>query len=215
MSNYPITDRNRVVRNAKRAHYDEETVHAILDDGFICQVGFEQNGQTLIIPIAYGRVGQTLYLHGAVGNQLLNALNNSRSACISVTHLDGLVLARSLFHHSVNYRSVVLFGQGRLVETDEEKLLGLKALTDQMLPGRWEESRQPNPTELKSTKVIAFVIEQASAKVRSGPPKDDPEDEDAAVWAGVVPLSKKWLAPIRDEISGTDLDMPDSVRALF
>lgn len=214
MKSYPTTARNRVIRNPKRAHYDEATVHAILDAGFICHVGFVHEGQTVVIPITYGRLGNTLYLHGALNNRMLNSLNADTGACVTVTHLDGLVLARSVFHHSVNYRSVVLFGQGRLVTEATEKAQAFQAITDQILPGRWEESRQPNEQETKITTVIAFEISEASAKVRTGPPKDEPADEDPAVWAGVVPLRTQVLEPVADEICAPNLAIPQSLQRL-
>lgn len=213
--NHPsVSTRAKIRRNPQRAHYDEASIHAILDAGFLCHVAVVIDGQAVVIPTSYGRIGNTLYLHGARKNHMINALANGAPASIGVTHLDGLVLARSLMHHSANYRSVVMFGKARWVEDEEERVRGLRALTEQMLPGRYDESRAPNEAEMKITSVVAFEIEDASAKVRAAPPKDDPEDENPNVWAGVVPLRLKAGMPIPDEITGPEVSTPPSVKLL-
>ncbi|MEL6591042.1 MAG: pyridoxamine 5'-phosphate oxidase family protein [Bacteroidota bacterium] len=214
MNQPSVSSRAKVRRNPKRARYDEASIHAILDAGFLCHIAAVVDGQPVVIPTSYGRIGNTLYLHGARQNRMINALANGAPASIGVTHLDGLVLARSLMHHSANYRSVVMFGKARWVEDEAERVRGLKALTEQMLPGRYDESRVPNEAEMKITSVVAFEIEDASAKVRAAPPKDDPEDEDPSVWAGVVPLSMKTGMPIPDEITGPEVRIPPSVKLL-
>ena len=212
MNQAKISNRAKLRRNPQRAHYDEATIHAVLDAGFLCHVAVLVDGYPIVIPTSYGRIGNTLYLHGARKNRMINAVGEGAPTSIGVTHLDGLVLARSLMHHSANYRSVVLFGKGRWVLDPSEQERGLRALTEQMLPGRYDESRAPSEKEMKITAVVAFDIEEASAKIRSAPPKDDPEDEDAAVWAGVAPLKISAGMPIKDDITSESVDMPASVR---
>lgn len=182
------TKRNRVVRIPERGQYDRESVYGIIDEALLCHVGFAVEGQPFVIPTLHARRGDTLLLHGATTSRLLKHLQAGGSVCVTMTILDGLVLARSVFHHSVNYRSVVLFGQGTLVADPDEKLCALAAFTERMLPGRWDDAREPNRKELKATAVVAIPIDSASAKVRVGPPKDDEEDLALPVWAGVVPI---------------------------
>lgn len=202
--------RNTVKRSPKRGHYDRETIYQILDAGFICHVGFVINEQPYVIPVAYGREHDILYLHGAVGNQMLSCMEKGSPVCITVTHVDGLVLARSAFHHSINYRSAVLFGTARLVE-EENKAHALKVISDQMLQGRWEEVRVPTAQEIKITKVVAFTIEEASAKVRTGGPVDDEEDYELPVWAGVLPLHTVAGNAQPDPKMLHQLSVPDSI----
>jgi nitroimidazol reductase NimA-like FMN-containing flavoprotein (pyridoxamine 5'-phosphate oxidase superfamily) len=180
-------DRIRVKREPQRGRYDRETIDAILDEGLICHLGFEIDGQPFVIPTLYARVGDTLYLHGSAASRALRHLDSGAPVCVTVTLFDGLVLAKSVFNHSVNYRSVVVFGTARAV-SDEEKRDALHALTEQLAPGRWDEVRQPTAQELKATWILALPIDEASAKVRSGGPKDEPEDEKLPFWAGVVPV---------------------------
>jgi len=210
MSEFPITDRNRVRRAAKRGQYDEATVHNILDATSICHVGFVVEGQPYVIPTIYGRKGNTLYLHGSIKSRLLNRLPEALPVCITVTHLDGIVLARSLFHHSMNYRSVVCFGEAREVE-GAEKLEALKVVTDQILAGRWEEARQPSEKEMQVTSVLALEIESASAKIRSGDPVDEREDLDLSVWAGILPVKQVYDRPVPAENLREGIDLPDSL----
>lgn len=196
---HPPTDRAIVRRNAKRAAYDREVVHAILDEGLVAHVGFVADGQPFVIPMAYARVGETLYLHGAAAGRLMRALAGGVEACLTVTHLDGLVLARSAFHHSMNYRSVVVFGQASIVEDESAKRDALQALTEHLTPGRWEVARPPSAAEIAGTLVLALPITEASAKVRAGGPLDDEADYALPVWAGVVPLRLTMAAPVPDE----------------
>lgn len=193
------TARTRVVREAMRAVYDRETVYQILDEGFLCHVGFVQNGQPFVIPTSYGRKDASLYIHGSAASRMLRQMKEGLPVCITVTLLDGLVLARSVFNHSMNYRSVVILGTATLVDDPEEKLEALRLLSEHILPGRWADSRQPNDRELKQTSVLRVPIEEFSAKVRIGPPVDDEEDYSFPTWAGVVPLETKAGVPINDE----------------
>jgi nitroimidazol reductase NimA-like FMN-containing flavoprotein (pyridoxamine 5'-phosphate oxidase superfamily) len=179
--------RIRIIREPQRGRYDRATIDAILDEALLCHLGFEVDGQPYVIPTLHARVGDTVYVHGSAASRMLKRLAGGVRVCLTVTLFDGLVLARSVFNHSVNYRSVVLLGTARLVP-DDEKAEALRALTEQLAPGRWEEARQPTSKELKATWILALPIEEASAKVRSGPPEDDPEDEHLPVWAGVVPV---------------------------
>jgi uncharacterized protein len=189
---------NRIVRGAKREVNDAESVNAILDAGFLCHVAFTHEGLPMMIPTAYGRKKDTLYLHGSTKNFMLNQIINGQTSCISVTHLDGLVLARSLFDTSVNYRSVVVFGKGVLVTDEQERMEGLKIITDNIIKGRWDEVPVGTEQELKATMVIKFTIESASAKIRYGGPLGD-EEMGNEVWSGVIPLSMKADNPIPDE----------------
>jgi hypothetical protein len=190
--------RTRVVREAHRGVYDRATANEILDEGFICHVGFVVDTQPFVIPTAYGRVGDNLYLHGSAASRMLRHLDKGIPVCMTVTLLDGLVLARSIFNHSMNYRSVVVLGTAVAVLDAEEKLEALKALSEHILPGRWAESRQPNERELKQTLVMRLPIEEFSAKVRHGPPIDDEEDYSFRTWAGVIPLQMVPGAPEND-----------------
>jgi nitroimidazol reductase NimA-like FMN-containing flavoprotein (pyridoxamine 5'-phosphate oxidase superfamily) len=191
------TERTTVRRLPERGRYDEETILGILDAGLICHVGAVIDGRPFVMPMAYGRRGRTLFLHGATSSRLLRSLGGGGPVCVTVTLVDGLVLARSAFNHSVNYRSVVLLGTARPVE-GTEKVQALRAVTDHMAPGRWDRLRPPLPKELRATSVLAVSIDEASAKVRTGPPKDDPVDLDEPVWAGVVPLHLIAGTPIPD-----------------
>jgi nitroimidazol reductase NimA-like FMN-containing flavoprotein (pyridoxamine 5'-phosphate oxidase superfamily) len=180
--------RTRVVRESHRGLYDRDTAYKILDEGFICHVGFVMEGQPFVIPTAYGRVGDNLYIHGSAASRMLRNLDKGIPACVTVTLLDGLVLARSIFNHSMNYRSVVVLGTAVAVLDAKEKLEALKSLSEHILRGRWAESRQPNERELKQTLVLRLKIEEFSSKVRQGPPIDDEEDYAFPTWAGVIPL---------------------------
>lgn len=195
---YPKGDRNTVKRVPKRADYDRATVHAILDEGLVCHIGFAVDGQPFVIPTAYGRIDEVIYIHGSPASRLLRTLEGGIDLCLTVTHLDGLVMARSAFHHSMNYRSVVVFGKATLVQDPAEKLTALEAFTNQVVPGRWDEVRQPNPQELAGTWVLALPIAEASAKIRTGPPIDDAEDYDLHIWAGEIPLKLTPGVPVPD-----------------
>jgi len=202
------TQRTRVVREPDRGVYDRETIYRILDEGFICHVGFVVDGQPFVIPTSYGRVGDNLYIHGSAASRMLRNLDRGIPVCVTVTLIDGLVLARSIFNHSMNYRSVVVLGTATLVDDPAEKLEALHRLSEHILPGRWAESRQPNERELKATFALRLPINEFSAKVRQGPPIDDEEDYSFRTWAGVVPLHMTAEAPIPDERCGTDVQVP-------
>lgn len=193
------TKRTEVHRLPLRGTYDRETVHAILDEGLICHVGLVFEGSPFVIPTGYGRDGDRLLIHGSAASRMLRALSAGAEACITVTLLDGLVLARSAFHHSMNYRSVVVLANGTLIDEPETKMAALRVITERLVPGRWDGVRQPTPQEMKGTTVLSFPINEASAKVRVGPPKDDAEDYTLPIWAGVLPLSLVPGAPIADE----------------
>jgi uncharacterized protein len=195
---YTPTPRTRLVREAHRAVYDREAAYRILDEGFLCHVGFVADGQPFVIPTSYGRKGANLYIHGSAASRMLRQMKESVPVCVTVTLLDGLVLARSVFNHSMNYRSVVVLGKATLVDDPEEKIEALHLLSEHILPGRWAESRQPNERELKQTSVLRLPIEEFSAKVRVGPPVDDEEDYSFPTWAGVVPLEMVAGTPIDD-----------------
>jgi hypothetical protein len=192
------TARTRVIREAERGVYDRETVYRILDEGFLCHAGFVVDGQPFVIPTSYGRKDASLYIHGSAASRMLRQMKDGVPVCITVTLLEGLVLARSIFNHSMNYRSVVILGKATLVDDPEEKLAALRILSEHILPGRWNDSRQPNERELKATSVLRVPIEEFSAKVRQGPPIDDEEDYSFPTWAGVVPLEMVAGAPIAD-----------------
>lgn len=192
------TPRTRVIRESERGVYDREAVYQILDEGFLCHVGFAVDGQPFVIPTSYGRKDDSLYIHGSAASRMLRQLKQSVPVCITVTLLDGFVLARSVFNHSMNYRSVVILGQATLVDDPAEKLEALRTLSEHILPGRWADSRGPNERELKATSVLRVPIEEFSAKVRTGPPIDDEEDYAFPTWAGVVPLEIKAGTPIND-----------------
>ncbi len=185
---YVPTARTRIVREAERAVYDRAVAYEILDEGFICHVGFVADGQPFVIPTSYGRKDDNLYIHGSAANRMLRNLDQGIPVCLTVTLLDGLVLARSIFNHSMNYRSVVVLGTAVAVEDAAEKLAALRALSDHILPGRWDDARKPNEKELKATTALRLPINEFSAKVRQGPPVDDEEDYAFPTWAGVIPL---------------------------
>jgi uncharacterized protein len=205
--------RTRVVREAHRGVYDRETVYRILDEGFLCHVGFVADGQPFVIPTSYGRKDANLYIHGSAASRMLrNMQKEGSNVCVTVTLLDGLVLARSVFNHSMNYRSVMVLGKAVLVDDPAEKLAALRVLSEHILPGRWGDSRQPNERELKQTSVLCLPIEEFSAKVRIGPPIDDEEDYSFPTWAGVLPLEMKPGAAIRDDRMSPEQGLPDYVR---
>jgi hypothetical protein len=193
------TPRTRVVRLPQRGVYDREAVNRILDEALLCHVGFVAGGQPFVIPMSYGRDGDVLYLHGSVASRMLRHLEQAVPVCITVTLLDGLVLARAAFHHSMNYRSVVILGTATLVDDPVEKLAALRTIVEHIIPHRWDDSRQPNEKELKATSVLRLSINEFSAKVRVGPPVDDAEDYLFPTWAGVIPLEMNSGTPIRDE----------------
>ena len=195
---FPQTQRTTLRRLPKRGVYNRELVYQILDEGFICHVSFAVDGQPFVIPTGYARVGEQLYIHGSQVSRMLRTLSSGIDVCVAVTLIDGLVLARSAFHHSVNYRSVVIFGRASIVEEREPKLAALFAFSEHVIPGRWDDVREPTEQELKATTVLSLRLEEVSAKVRTGPPIDDEADYALKVWAGVLPLQLVAGAPIKD-----------------
>lgn len=206
------TARTRVVREPDRAFYDRDAVNRILDEGFLCHVGFSVDGQPFVIPTSYGRKDRSLYIHGSAASRMLRSLKDGVQVCVTVTLLDGLVLARSIFNHSMNYRSVVILGKATLVDEPAEKLEALRILSEHIIPGRWDDVRQPNERELKATSVLCVPIEEFSAKVRMGPVVDDAEDYTFPTWAGIVPLEMKVGSPMHDEKLNPPRDVPEYVR---
>jgi uncharacterized protein len=206
------TPRTRVTREPERAVYDREAAYQILDEGFICHVGFVADKQPFVIPTGYGRSGDNLYIHGSAASRMLRNLEQGIAVCVTVTLLDGLVLARSIFNHSMNYRSVVVLGTAVAVEDPTEKLQALRALSEHILPERWDEVRQPNERELKATLVMRLPINEYSAKVRRGPPIDNEEDYSFPTWAGVVPLQMVTGSPINDPKLDPKTPVPSYVR---
>lgn len=208
MSQFTPTDRTQVKRLPKRGSYDRETVYGILDSAFVCHVGFSVDGQPYVIPTNFGRSNDTLYLHGSAASRMLRTLSEGVPVCVTVTHVDGLVLARSAFHHSVNYRSAVILGTARLVTDSSEKMEALRIFTEHVLKGRWDEVRWPNEQEMKATTVLALELEEVSAKIRTGGPVDDEADYALPVWAGVLPLETAAKAPEPDVLRKNDPPVP-------
>ena len=198
MPDSPPTPRTRIVREPQRAVYDRDAAYQILDEGFICHVGFAIEGQPYVIPTSYARNNDLLYIHGSAASRMLRQAASGIPVCVTVTLLDGLVLARSIFNHSMNYRSVVVLGTATAIEDREEKLAALEALSEHILPGRWKDTRQPNEQELKATSILQLPIEEFSAKIRQGPVIDDEEDYSFPTWAGIIPLSMVPQAPVDD-----------------
>jgi uncharacterized protein len=198
METYTPTGRTQVNRLPKRAVYDKAQVYGILDAGVICHVGFALNGQPYVIPTGYARLADEIYIHGSPASRMLRTLGEGLDCCVTVTLIDGFVLARSAFHHSMNYRSVVILGKARFVTDPAEKMAAMRCFTNHIVPGRWEEVRAASDQELKATTVLALALNEVSAKVRTGPPIDDEEDYALPVWAGVVPLQVHAAEPIPD-----------------
>jgi nitroimidazol reductase NimA-like FMN-containing flavoprotein (pyridoxamine 5'-phosphate oxidase superfamily) len=206
-----VTEKTKVRRIPKRGHYDFETIAQILDADFLCQVAFVHEGYPVVIPTIYGREDDYLYLHGATTSRMLVDLQKGIELSLNVTLVDGIVLARSGFHHSLNYRSVVVFGQATLVETPEEKERALEVISEQIIEGRWSEVRPVKAKELKATTVLKIRLQEASAKIRTGGPADEKEDYDLDIWAGVLPIKKVYGDPIPDENRKKELPLPKSV----
>ena len=211
MTEFPQTVQNRVRRMPTRGAYDKATIYPIVDEALICHVGLIEAEQPVVIPTLHARDGDQILLHGATTSRLLRYAATGAPLCITVTLVDGLVLARSIFHHSINYRSAVLFGRGVLIEGEAAKLAALERFTEKLIPGRWDDARMPNAVELKATAVVAVTIESASAKIRTGPPKDDEEDYALAVWAGVLPLHQSVGEPLPDPAARTEIRVPDYI----
>lgn len=206
---YKKSKRSKLKRVPARGFYDKKIIYDILDEAYYCHISFVQDGQPFIIPTILARMGDEIVLHGAKASRLLNHIVAGNEICAAVTILDGLVLARSVFHHSMNYRSVVLFGKGREVTNENEKLETFRAITDHLIPGRWENVRQPNQKEINATTVVAIKIDEASAKIRTGPPVDDEEDYNLPVWAGVLPIKLNTGIPERDSKLNDKINLPD------
>lgn len=209
MRNVERTERTRVKRLPDRGHYDRETIDAILDEAFICHVGFNTEHGPVVIPTLFGRDGSDLIIHGSAASRMLRDLSKGIDVCVTVTIVDGLVLARSAFHHSMNYRSVVIFGTAELITEKEEKVRALEILSEHIIRHRWKEARPPSDKELKGTTVLRLPIEEASAKIRVGPPKDDEEDYALPIWAGIVPIQTTFGTPIADERNLAGIEPPE------
>lgn len=212
---YKQTVDNTIKRGAKKATYNKAEIHAVLDACEICSVAFSINGKAYVQPINFGRSGETLYMHGSLQNRMTNALIECGEACVSVFHLDAMKLTRSAFHHSVNYRSVVIFGKVRELKTNEEKLEGLKAIINHFVPNRWNNCREPNEGELKATRVIAIDIETASAKIAAAPPNDNKEDYELDYWCGTIPVKTVCEFPVTDATMKEGIDIPEHVIAFY
>ncbi len=212
MSAFPKTSRNRVKRLPERAAYDKETIYKILDQALICHVGIAQENQPFVIPTIHARRGDALLLHGATTSRLLQHIQAGNPICVATTLLDGLVVARGIFHNSMNYRSVVLFGVGRVLEEPQAKYDALFALSEHIMPGRWDDARLPSKKELKATTIIEMPIEVATAKLRVGGPKDDAEDYEKDWWAGVIPIQQKFLAPQPDVKLHREIPVPSYLK---
>ncbi len=211
MAEFSTTKLNQVQRLPKRASYDKETIYNIVDEALICHVGFSSEGQPFVMPTIHTRIDDTLYFHGAIANRMLKHIQAENPICVTVTLIDGIVFARSVFHHSMNYRSAMMFGKGRIVESDAEKNKVFRALTDHIAKGRWEDARQPSQKEMDVTVVVAVEIESASAKVRTGPASDDEDDYQLPVWAGVLPLHQQVLTPLNDSQLKEHIAVPDYI----
>ena len=207
----PTSDRVRVRRLPDRGRYDADTIHRVLDEAMICHVSFSSDEGPVVIPTIHARVDDTLYLHGSHASRMMRTIVG-RQVCVAATIVDGIVAARALFHHSLNYRSVVVFGEARLVEDPAERSMAFRAITEHILPGRWDEARQPSVKEDRGTRLLAVDIAEASAKVRSGPPGDDEDDLGQGIWAGVIPLRTIAGEPIPAPDLEPDLEPPASVR---
>ena len=202
------TERSKLRRLPARGSHEPASIHAILDAAFLAHVGFQTHGQPFVIPTLYGREDDTLYLHGSAASRMLNEVKAGVPACVNVTLVDGLVLARSMFHHSMNYRSVIAFGTARLIEEPALKIRALRIISEHLMPGRWDDARGPSDKELKATAVLEFSIEEASAKVRTGPPVDEEADYALRVWAGILPVRLEAQTPVADARLATAIEVP-------
>jgi uncharacterized protein len=211
--NQPLssTERTRVRRHSERGQAERAALHAVLDAGIICHLGLVSDGSPLVLPTAYGRIGDMLYLHGSSANRSMLAAAG-HEVCVTVTHFDGFVCARAAFSHSVNYRSAVIFGTARTVTQDAERLAGLRAVTEQLIPGRWDCVRAPTRKELAATSVMAVSLAEASVKVRTGPPVDDPADLGSGTWAGVLPATVTFGEPVPDPALPPGISAPEHIR---
>jgi len=212
MSDRKPTERTRVRRLPKRGAYDRATIDAILDEGFVCHAGFVVDGQPFVIPTLYARDGDRILVHGSAASRMLTTLDQGVDVCLTVTLADGLVVARSAFHSSMNYRSVMLLGRARVVAEPAAKMDALRALVEHLIPGRWDDCRLPNETEMKATLVLEMPIDEASAKIRTGGPLDDEEDYATNYWAGVLPFETGTASPLPDDRLPPGIDVPDYIR---
>jgi len=208
MTAFDVTPRNKILRSAKRALYDHDEVYAIVDAAMICHVGYEMDGQPYVMPTLIARDGDTLLLHGSATSRTILHAGAGNPVCITVTHTDGIVLARSVFNHSINYRSAMLYGAGRTITDREEKLAALIRFTEKLLPGRWDDVRPMTPQEFKATGIVAVPIDSASAKVRAGMPIDEPDDVGLPIWGGIIPVRPVFDDPIPDSYVPDDLPVP-------
>jgi uncharacterized protein len=215
MTAFETTPRNRVLRKAKRGSYERDEIHAIVDAALVCHVGYVIDGQPYVMPTLLARDGDTLFIHGSSTSRTILHAGAGNPICITVTLTDALVLARSVFNHSINYRSAVLFGQGRLIDDPDAKMAALYRFSERMVPGRWDDVRPMNPQEFKATGIVAVPIDAASAKIRNGDPIDEPEDVDLPIWGGLVPVLERFGAPIPDEFTPPGMPVPGYLRELI
>jgi nitroimidazol reductase NimA-like FMN-containing flavoprotein (pyridoxamine 5'-phosphate oxidase superfamily) len=207
MKTYPISNRNRVKRISNKSDYSKETVHAIIDEALFCHLGIIHDGKPVVIPTIHARMGDQIVFHGSNASRLLKISNNNE-ICVTITLLDGLVMARSLFNSSMNYRSAVIFGKGEIIKDHNERMAAFKSITDHIAPGRWDDARQPNNSELKQTSVVRMPIDEASAKISMGPPDDEDEDYALDYWAGVIPINQTYGEPESDPILQEGITIP-------
>ena len=211
MKTYPISNRNRVKRISNNSDYSMETVHAIIDEALFCHLGIIHDGKPVVIPTIHARMGDQIVFHGSNASRLLKISNNNE-ICVTITLLDGLVMARSLFNSSMNYRSAVIFGKGEIIKDHDERMAAFKSITDHIAPGRWDDARQPNNSELKQTSVVRMPIDEASAKISMGPPDDEDEDYALDYWAGVIPINQTYGEPESDPILQEGITIPDYLK---
>ena len=211
MKTYPISNRNRVKRISNKSDYSKETVHAIIDEALFCHLGIIHDGKPVVIPTIHARMGDQIVFHGSNASRLLKISNNNE-ICVTITLLDGLVMARSLFNSSMNYRSAVIFGKGEIIKDHDERMAAFKSITDHIAPGRWDDARQPNNSELKQTSVVRMPIDEASAKISMGPPDDEDEDYALDYWAGVIPINQTYGEPESDPILQEGITIPDYLK---
>jgi uncharacterized protein len=211
MKQFEPTSNTALRRLPERGSFDRATVYSILDEGFVCHVGFAVEGRPFVIPTSYVRIDDTLFIHGSAASRMVRSLSEGIPVCVTVTLIDGLVLARSAFHHSINYRSVVILGVANAVTSSDQKLTALHAFTEHIIPGRWAHVREPNDQELKATSVLSVPLDEVSAKIRTGGPKDDDEDYAIPVWAGELPLRLSPGTPLADARARAELALPDYV----
>ena len=211
MKTYPISNRNRVKRISNNSDYSKESVHAIIDEALFCHLGIIHDGKPVVIPTIHARMGDQIVFHGSNASRLLKISNNNE-ICVTITLLDGLVMARSLFNSSMNYRSAVIFGKGEIIKDHDERMAAFKSITDHIAAGRWDDARQPNNSELKQTSVVRMPIDEASAKISMGPPDDEDEDYALDYWAGVIPINQTYGEPESDPILQEGITIPDYLK---